>query len=231
MYAAESPFSIIIKTNKMNQASVKIYNSKDAIWRNAAGDAVPAKYVSKADRHKESWAGALHKQALKAEGVLHALHTAMKDGCEQIAALVRQEYEIKNGKKPRETKGNLTWYNFDGSLKVEANVNEVVKWDDALMTEALGLLNDYLDSQLTDNQALIKKLVSDAFSNHKGGIDSRKIFQLLKYDGQIKSSKYSKACELMRQAQLIDRTKLYMSISERLADGSYRTIVLNFSNI
>lgn len=215
----------------MNQPTVKLHTAKDAQWKNAAGDAVPLKYVSKADRQKETWAGALHKQALKAEAVLQDLHTAMKDGCEQIALLVRQEYELKNGKQAKPTKGNLTWYNFDGSLKVEANVNEVVKWDDALMTEAKALLNEYLDSQLTDNQALIKKLVSDAFSNHKGGIDSRKIFQLLKYDGQIKSSKYSKACELMRQAQMIDRTKLYMSMSERLADGSYRSIVLNFSNI
>lgn len=215
----------------MNNAQVKLHSSKDAVWHNASGDAVPAKYVSKADREKERWAAALHKLATKAEEVLADLHTAMKDGCEQIAALVRQEYEIKNGKKPKETKGNLTWYNFDGSIKVEANVNEVVKWDDALMQEAKGLLNEYLDSQLTDNQALIKKLVSEAFSNHKGGIDSRKIFQLLKYDGQIKSSRFSKACELMRQAQLIDRTKLYMSIYERLQDGSYRSLVLNFSNI
>jgi hypothetical protein len=215
----------------MNKPTVKIHNTKDAVWHNAAGDAVPVKYVSRADRQKEIWAGALYKQALKAEEVLQDLHTAMKDGCEQIAAMVRHEYEIKNGKKPRETKGNLTWYSFDGSIKVEANVNEVVKWDDALMTEAKALLNDYLDSQLTDNQALIKKLVSDAFSNHKGGIDSRKIFQLLKYDGQIKSSKFSKACELMRQAQMIDRTKLYMGISVRLQDGNYRAITLNFSSI
>lgn len=215
----------------MNNTTVKIHTTKDAVWHNAAGDAVPAKYVSKADRHKETWAGALHKQALKAEDVLADLHTAMKDGCEQIAALVRQEYEIKNGKKPRETKGNLTWYNFDGSIKVEANVNEIVKWDDAMMAEARKLLDKYLDSSLSETQAVIKKIMMAAFSNRKGTIDGRKVFELLSYENEVNSSNYKKACEIMRQAQTIDRSKLYMSISERLQDGSYRSIVLNFSNI
>lgn len=213
------------------KAKVKLHSSKDAAWTNAAGDKVPVKYVSRADRKKEHLAATLHKRATQAEGVLQELHQAMNEACKEVAQQVRLEYELKTGKAKKETKGNLTWYSFDGSIKVEANINEVVKWEDALMTEARGLLNEYLDSQLTDNQVLIKKLVSDAFTNHKGGIDSRKIFQLLKYDGQIKSSKYSKACELMRQAQIIDRTKLYMSISERLEDGSYRGINLNLSNI
>lgn len=211
--------------------AVKLHSSKDATWTNAAGDKVPLKFVPLTDRVKEKIASTLHKHAVALETELKMLHGTMDAACAEISIRVREDYELKNGKKPKPTKGNMTWYSFDNSIKVEANVNEVVKWDDAMMHEAKGLLNEYLDSQLTDNQALIKKLVNDAFSNTKGAIDSRKVFQLLKYDGQINSSKFSKACDIMRNAQMIDRTKLYMCISERQEDGSYRQINLNFSSI
>ena len=212
-------------------SQVKLHTAKDAVWTNAAGDQVPVKFVPKSDRVKESLAITLHKEALKVEAALKGLHSIMDEACAKVGQMVREEYELKNGKKPKPTKGNMTWYSFDNSIKVEANVNEVVKWNDAMMHEAKGLLNEYLDSQLTDNQALIKKLVNDAFSNTKGAIDSRKVFQLLRYESQINSSKFRKACEIMREAQMIDRTKLYMCISERLEDGSYRQINLNFSSL
>ena len=212
-------------------SQVKLHTAKDAVWTNAAGDQVPVKFVPKSDRVKEGLAAYLYKESLKVQAALETLHTLMTDACATVAKLVREEYELKNGKKPKATKGNMTWYSFDNSIKVEANVNEVVKWNDAMMHEAKGLLNEYLDSQLTDNQALIKKLVNDAFSNTKGAIDSRKVFQLLRYESQINSSKFRKACEIMRDAQMIDRTKMYMKISERQEDGSYRYINLNFSSL
>lgn len=213
------------------KTNVRLHSSKDALWINAAGDQVPRKYLSKVDVVKESHAGKLHKAAKAAELALMELHKQMDEACKDVANMVRAEYEIKNGKKARETKGGLTWYNFDNSLKVECNVDEVVKWDDGMMAEARKLLDAYLDSQLTENQALIKKIVMAAFSNRKGTIDSRKVFELLSYENQISSSNYRKACEIMRQAQIIDRKKVYMKMSERMEDGSYRFINLNFSNI
>lgn len=212
-------------------SQVKFHTAKDAVWTNAAGDQVPRKYLSKLDISKEKDAARLHTAARNVELSLRVLHKSMYDATNEIAAAVRKEYEIKNGKRPKPTKGNFTWYNFDNSLKVECNIDEVVKWDDAMMAEARKLLDEYLDSQLTENQSLIKKMVNDAFSNSKGTIDSRKVFQLLRYESQINSSKFRKACEIMRDAQMIDRTKLYMKISERQEDGSYRYINLNFSSL
>ena len=44
--------------------SIKIHTTKDATWLNAAGDAVPFKFVPKADKVKEALAGKIHKNAL-----------------------------------------------------------------------------------------------------------------------------------------------------------------------
>lgn len=210
---------------------VKTYSSKDATWTNAAGEIVPQKFVPKTDIVKERSAAIIYKHAVAAEKALQQLHELMNDATQDIAALIKQEYALKTSKEKKPGKGSITWYNFDKSLKIEADVNEVSKWDDALMNEAKQLLTQFLNAQLTDTSELIKGLVNDAFNGARGGIDSRKVFQILKYEEKIKSAKFQKACQLIKQAQGIDKTKLYMRVWEKQDDGQYRNINLNFSSI
>jgi len=212
-------------------STVKIFTNKDAVWVNAAGDAVPIKFVPKPDKTKETLAEKIHKQALAVEDSLIKLHAFMSDAFAKVNELIKEEYSIKNGKEKKVGKGSLTWFSFDRSIKVEADINEIIKWDSALMTEALELLNQYIGSNIGENNELIKGLVMDAFSNSKNMIDSRKIFQLLKYETKIKNAKFLKACELIKQAQSIDKTKLYMRVWEKSENGEYRNINLNFSSI
>lgn len=208
-------------------SAVKIHTKKSPLWVNAAGDAVPVKFVPETDKTREALAAGIYKEALKVESALAALHALMNTATKEVLELVKKEYELKK----RNHKGNITWYNFDKSIKIEADLNDIVKWDDALMTEALTTLNEYLESSLTDTNVLIKSIVNEAFSNSKGMIDSRKVFQLLKYENKIKDRRFLKACELIKQAQDIDKTKLYMRVWEKMNDGQYRNINLNFSSI
>lgn len=209
---------------------VKIHSRKDSTWVNAAGDIVPVKFVPKSDLQKEVYAGQIHKAALNAEAVLKSLYELMDRACKEISAMVREEYQFAKGKAKKATEG-FTWYNFDKSLRIEAEVNDIMKWDDALMTEALKLLNKYIGSTLGESNELIKGLINDVFTSRKGTIDSRKVFQLLKYESKIKNASFQKACELIKQAQGIDRTKLYMRVWEKDAKGEYRNVILNFSNL
>lgn len=211
---------------------VKIHTSKNATWVNAAGDSVPFKFVPKPDKRKEELAGKLHTNALKVEASIAALHASMKLAFKEVEQLVKEEYEIKNGKKRLSgDKGNITWFNFDRSIKIEANVNDIVKWDSALMTESLNLLNQYISSNMSDANVLIAGLVKSAFSNAKGMIDTAKVYQILKHEEQIKDKRFQKACELIKQASSICRTKLYMRIWEKGDDGEYRNVNLSFSSI
>ncbi len=213
------------------KAQVKTFTTKDATWINAAGDEVPVKHVTPTEKAREATANKLHKAALKAEAALTDLYVQFQEAKAEAMETMRREFELKTGRQKAKSKGNFTWYCFNNSIKMEANINDILKWDNAIMTEAYKLMDEYISSQLTDNQSLIKSLVSDAFSTSKGEFDPRKVFQLLKYECKINSSKFKKACELMRQAQRIDSTKLYMRISEKMEDGSYRPINLNFSSL
>lgn len=211
--------------------TVKIHSKKNATWCNASGDLVPYKFVPKSDQSKEALAGKVHKAAILAEACLAALYTMMNEAFAEISIMVNAEYELKNSKKKQAIKGNITWFSFDRSLKVEANVNDIVKWDNVLMTEAMVLLNTYISANMSEANELISGLVKSAFANAKGQIDTGKVFQLLKYEDKIKAASFQKACKLMRQAQSIDKTKLYMRIWEKAEDGQYRNINLNFSSI
>jgi hypothetical protein len=211
--------------------NVKIHNSKDTIWTNATGDQVPLKFVPKTDKVKESLAGKIYKAAKNAEATLNELYTLMQGAFDEVRDLIKDEYSIKYNKEKKSGKGSITWFNFDRSIKIEANVNDLVKWDNALMTQALELLNDYLSQNLTEANELIAGLVKSAFANSKGMIDTGKVFQILKYQDKIKQKSFQKACELMKNAQSIDRTKLYMRVFEKDASGQYININLNFSSL
>ena len=211
--------------------TVKIHTKKNNTWLNAAGDQVPFKFVPKSDICKEALAAKVYKAAMATEVALASLYELMNAAFGEISNMVNAEYELKNSKKKQATKGSITWFSFDRSLKVEANVNDIVKWDNALMTEALALLNAYISVNLTEANMLISELVKSAFANSKGMIDTAKVFQILRYEEKIKAKGFQKACELIKMAQSIDRTKLYMRIWEKQEDGQYRNINLNFSSI
>lgn len=210
--------------------SVKIQKSTASHWQNAEGDMVPYAFVPVIDRKKETLAGSLHKKALAIEAALKALQEAMDKAIAEVNVLIMEQYEIRYNKK-RKAKGGLTWYNFDRSIKIESTLQGIVKWDQALMTEAKLQLDDYINSNMKEANEFISSLVSAAFSNTKGMIDTGKVFQILKHQDQIKAKAFQKACELMKKAQDIDRTKLYQRIWEKQDDGSYRNINLSFSSL
>jgi hypothetical protein len=209
----------------------KFHSAKDTTWTNAAGDPVPVKHISRSEKLKEATAARLYKKALKVQEALLDLFADMQAANMEIDAALRKDYELKTGQQKKAGKGGLTWYNFDASVKVETNVNEYLKFDDGLMKEAQVLLNEYIGSRLNEDQKLIAAIAADAFSTSKGSFDPRKVFNLLKYEGQVKSTRFSKVCELIRNAQRIDKAKAYYRISVRQADGSYQPIKLNFSSL
>lgn len=210
--------------------NVKIHKAKDPVWINAAGDAVPVKFVPETDKLKESLAGIIYKSAVTIEAELKDFYELMTLAFEKAREAVVKEYNIK-GKEKKQGKGSFTWYNFDRSLKIEADINDIVKWDGPLMTEAQDCFEKFFSGEMSESQVLIKDIVIKAFSNSSGQPDTKNVFKLLKFETKIKNKNFQKACELIKQAQNIDKTKLYMRVWEKTDSGEYRSINLNFSSI
>lgn len=215
----------------ITNSAVNFQTKKSKVWKNATGETVPVNFVPDAALGCEILAAGAHKEAIKVEAALRTLHNYLQEASRKASEFIKDDFEIKKKRKKADTKGNITWYNFDRSLKIETSVQDIVRWDDAMMTEALQLLNEYINSSLGDANVLIKGLVTKAFANTKGGVDSGRVFQLLKYENQINDKRFSQACNILRQAQDIARSKSYMRVWEKMDNGEYRNINLNFSSL
>ncbi len=210
--------------------TVKLHKPKEATWVNAMGDQVPLKFVPASDKKKELLATTIYKDAVIIEARLADLHKFMTDAFAQVHQSILDEYAIK-GKEKKAGKGSLTWFNFDKSIKIEVDVNELSKWDEALMTEALALLNKYISSGMDEGKELIKELVTSAFATKRGMVDSKKVFQIIKFKNKTTNKTFLQACTLLEQAHSLDRTKSYMRVWEKTETGEYRNINLSFSSI
>lgn len=207
-----------------------IQTAKQSTWRDADGQEVPYKFVPAADRMKESLAGTLLKKALKVEKQLEDFYNELKDGFDKVYQQMLADYNLKYGKE-RKIKGSYAWFNFDKSIKIESSISDLIKWDDAMMSEAREYLDKYLAKNLTDTNELIKGLAQAAFSNAKGMIDTGKVFQILKFEDKIRDKYFQTSCKLMRGAQSVANSKRYMRVFVRQEDGQYRNVNLNFSSL
>ncbi|WP_346237740.1 DUF3164 family protein [Niabella insulamsoli] len=210
--------------------NVLIQSSKNKTWVDAEGNKVPFKFIPATDKMKEPLAASLLRDALKIEKQLSDFHAKINADFQKVFNQMLADYKINYG-KDRKIKGAYTWYNFDKSIKIEARLSDLVKWDEAMMNEAREQFDAYLSQNLTEANELIRGLVQSAFSNTKGMIDIGKVNQILKYEEKIKHKAFQRACSLMRNAQTVTSSKRYMMVWVRQADGSYRNINLNFSTL
>lgn len=210
--------------------TVKIQTPKNKTWVDADGTAVPYKFIPAAERMKESIAGGILKEALKIEKCLFDFHAKLSADFNKVFNQMLEDFKLKYNKE-RKIKGAYTWFNFDKSIKIEASINDIIRWDEAMMHEAREQLDDYLNQNLTDSNELIRELAQAAFSNSKGMIDTGKVFQILKYEDKIRHKSFQRACLLMRNAQSVVNSKKYMRVWVREDDGSYRNVNLNFSSL
>jgi hypothetical protein len=209
---------------------VTIQTPKSKTWVDADGNEVPYKFVPQGDRIKENLAATLLKKALKIEQQLQDFYNEIREGFDKVYQQMLDDYKIKN-KKDRKIKGSYTWFNFNRSIKIEGDINDVVKWDEAKMALAREYFDEYLSKNLSTSNEFLRGLIQKVFSNSKGMIDTAQVFVILRYQDKEKDASFQKACNIMRDAQSVGNTKKYYRVWVREDDGSYRNINLNFSSL
>ncbi|MCH5690008.1 DUF3164 family protein [Niabella sp. W65] len=130
----------------------------------------------------------------------------MKAGCDAVYNQMLEDYKIANNKE-RKIKGSYTWFNFDRSIKIEGDVKDLVKWDEAKMALAREHFDEYMAKNLTTTNELVRGLIQKAFSNNKGMIDTAQVFLILKYQSSEKDASFQTACNLMRNAHSVANSK------------------------
>jgi hypothetical protein len=79
---------------------------------------------------------------------LRFLNTTSAVICDQILTDTLTEKE-----RSKVGKGNMTWYNFDGSIKVEMSINENIDFDSMLIEKAKQKLMEMIGESISDDKA------------------------------------------------------------------------------
>jgi len=200
---------------------------KDGTWIDEAGKKVPVEYVSPAARLKERHAATLLKEAKIINDRLIGFKKVINELCQEVFTKALNELNAD----PADSKGNITWFNFDRSIKVEVKVNDRIEFDDITINACKGKLDEFLSQALDSKTEFLKDMVTDAFSTSRGRLDSKKVMALTKYRNKIKNPLFQDALNLLEESIRRPDSKTYFRVFEREEDGSYRNIELNFSSI
>jgi hypothetical protein len=208
------------------KTKIKKQTSENKMWLDEKGITCPYSRLTKSEKLKETEAYELAKKALKLEDDLKELKNRMIQSCTNVYAEIAKE---NNSEK--ENKGNMTFFNFDRTIKVEKNINEKIDFDVAMIEMAKKKLDSFLEKGLKTVDEFIKALVDDAFTNTKGRLDTKKVMSLLKHESRIDHEDFQEAMSLIKKAISRPSSKEYYRISLRNDNGQYDVIDLNFSNL
>lgn len=207
-----------------------ISQKANTAWTDESGITIPFNRISKLENVKEAQSAKLLKEAVKASEWLKKLRAMVEEACTKVANEVHLE-TVAVGKGFKDSKGNFTWFNFDRSIKIEVNVNETIKFDEARIAAARELFDKFISKNVQGTDDIIRQLINSAFANTKGGLDSKKVLGLLKFRSKIKDSLFHQALDHIEASISRPSSKRYFRIWAKDENGAYQNIDLNFSNI
>lgn len=146
------------------------------------------------------------------------------DDLGELDALLAQEYGLKVGG----AKGNKSYMSFDGLLKVEVRVADLITFGPELQI-AKGLIDQCLNEWAADSRPEIRAIVTRAFNTDKEGqINRSEVFMLLRLE--IEDERWQEAMRAIREAIRVIGAKTYMRFWMRDAfDAAWRTITIDLA--
>lgn len=203
--------------------------SKNQNWIDEAGNSIPYNRLTGSEKLREKSAHTLAKQAFALNARISEFKTLVKKMCDEVVEAIRSENKIKT-----DSKGNFTWYNFNQSIKIEVNVNELIRFDEVLIDAAKDKLMKIISNNISGDD-FIKSIVTEAFQTTTGKLDTRRILGLKKHSTRI--SKKDLKEEWMSAMELIDKSitrpesRNYFRIYVKEENGDFKAIDLNFSSV
>lgn len=207
---------------------LKQQTKSNLMWVDEKGNEVQYKRTSESERLKEKEAFGIAKEAIRLNKDLTEFKERLKGSVEKVVKVFMKENELEVIGKG---KGNFTFFNFDRSIKIEVNNNDMIVFDEMLIAGAKQKLDVFLSDNVNTTDEVIKALVMDAFSSQKGKLDTKKVLSLLKYRSKVVNKIFIEALDMVEKAMSINGSRTYYKVALLQEDGSYAYIKLDLSSI
>lgn len=175
--------------------------------RDANGNDVPLKYVSKYDRERDRVTRRIHARFLAGRKYLEKL----------LADSIADLDGLKGGKDKLGVKGNFSAQSFDGLICVEIRQQYNILLDERVV-RARELMLEYVNGVLDRAEGVdvnaIKLIVQEAFkANAKGFLSVGKIFALMRME--VNNENWRQAKEILQESLKPVKGKQYLHCATR----------------
>lgn len=198
------------------------------MWFDESGMEIPFARITKHEKLCETRTAKVLKDAI----TLNEQLVNFKQKVSEIAAELYASFAAENDPdKIGKRKGNMTFFNFDRTIKIEVSVNEPITFDDNLIGLAKEKLDQFIESNISGVESFIKDLILSAFATSRGRLDTKRVLSLKKHSNRIEDPRYHEAMNLIDKAIRKPESKTYFRIWVKDDMGQYKAIDLNFSSL
>jgi len=201
--------------------------TKENFWTDENGVQIPANRITRAEKIREKKTAMLLKKAQDLNARLKAFKEELKDACDEMEEVSLGELGVNT----ENFKGNLTFFNFDRSIKIERSISEPMKFDDLTIAAAKEKLDLFLREAIESKFDFAKEMIMTAFETRNGKLDPKKITPLTRYEAKVNHPLFSDACRLIQQAIRRPDSKTYYRIWVKEEGDKHEAVELNLSNI
>ncbi len=198
----------------------------DGYRKNAVGHLVHESTIAKIDLARDKMVTELVVKAKKASGLMKKFKGNVQSELDTFLAMSAKASKAKAGKN----KGNVTFYNFDASMKIQVAVSQRIAFDERLQS-AKALIDECIMELSKDSSPEVKTLIQGAFDVDKeGNVSVGRVLALRRLN--IKNKKWEQAMMAISVSAQVIGSNQYIRFYERIGDtDKYQYINLDFAAI
>lgn len=198
--------------------------------RDAKGCLVPESMIKPIDLQRDELVRELLTDAIELRDVLRTFKSRVFADLSAFVALSIEQYGVVPRGRKEGGKGNVTFYSFDGSLKINLAIAENMQFDERLQA-AKALIDECITEWTQGSRAEIQVLVQAAFQTDKeGNINTGRVLGLRRLE--IKDPRWKTAMQAIGESLQVVGSKEYVRFYERVGDSDqYRAVVLDMAGV
>ncbi len=188
------------------------------------GRLVPFDTLTEQDKRRDALVKELVAEALELEELIASKRASMQARVDEYL-----DWRKATAKVKRENwKGNIQLDSFDGTLRVDRRVKEVINFNEDLQL-AKTVIDEWMKDNLKGTSDELRAVVMDAFNvDQKGNVNRSQILRLLRLD--IQGAKWKKAMDLIKGAMQTQMTRQTTTFYVRGEQGEFRQVILAFGS-
>ncbi|MEH0007581.1 MAG: DUF3164 family protein [Flavobacteriales bacterium] len=204
-----------------------IQRSRDKMWRDETGQAIPYNRTTPLERLNERITAKIHREAV----ALNKKLSSFKNETARLCNEAYMAYMKAQGIEVADRKGNYTLHSFNRGIKIEVSVSARIEFDDLGIAAAKVKFDQFLSKNVESKDAFVKEMILQAFETSRGRLDTKRITNLMRYRSKVKDPLFREAVDLLEGAIRRPDSRVYFRVWQRQEGGGYKAIDLNFSSI